>query len=253
MPSIDLNADLGELPGTDGERGDAELLTLVTSASIACGFHAGDPRRMRLAIERAMSLGVAVGAHPSYLDREGFGRRDLTLPPEQVVAEIAFQVGGCAAVCVAAGARLLFVKPHGALYNQAARDAALAEAVVAGIVAGAPGTAVLGPSGSALIEAGRDAGLLAAREAFLDRAYREDGSLVPRAEAGALLRDPRAAAERAVRIVLEQRVRTIGGSDIEVHADSLCVHGDTPGAADLLRATRDALSAAGLTIEPFAS
>lgn len=253
MPSIDLNADLGELPGADGEQSDAELLTLVSSASIACGFHAGDPRRIRLAVERAAALGVAPGAHPSFLDRAGFGRRELTLPPAQVVAEVAYQVGGCAAVCAAAGTRLLFVKPHGALYNQAARNAALAESVVAGIVAGAPGAALLGPSGSALVAAGREAGLLAAREAFLDRAYRDDGTLVPRAAAGAVLRDPAMAAARAVRIVLEQRVATISGGEIELHADSLCVHGDTPGAAALLRAAREALAAAGISIEPFAS
>ncbi len=253
MTSIDLNVDLGETPDPDGARADAELLALVSSASIACGFHAGEPARMRFLVETAARLGVAIGAHPSYLDREHFGRRELSVPVEEVAAQVAYQVGALAGVCAASGAQLRFVKPHGALYNQAARDPALAQAVAVAIAAVAPNVALLGLAGSALVDAGRAAGLLSAREAFADRGYRADGSLVPRSDPGAIVQDAVIVAERAARLVQEHSVTTVDGGDIALHADSLCVHGDTPGAAGLLRAIRDRLERDGILIESFAS
>ncbi len=250
-PSIDLNADLGEGFGAYRLGDDAALLGLVTSASIACGFHAGDPITMRETVDAAGRTGAVVGAHPGYPDRSGFGRRDLGASPAEVTADVLYQIGALQAIARAAGSRVRYVKPHGALYNRAARDAPTARAIAEAVRLADPSLVLLGLAGSAMIEAGRAAGIETAAEAFADRAYGPDGSLAPRSAAGAVLTDPDVVAARAVRLVTESTVEMLGGGVLRLHADSLCVHGDTPGALALVRAVRAALNAAGVSLSPF--
>jgi UPF0271 protein len=240
MPTIDLNADMGEGFGPYRLGNDADLLTLVTSASIACGFHAGDPVVMRETVAGAARRGVAIGAHPGYPDLLGFGRRPLAASADEVTAYVIYQVGALAAVCHAAGTRLRYVKPHGALYNRAASDPPTAAAIANAIRLVDSSLVLLGLAGSALIDAGRAAGLRTAAEAFIDRAYQPDGTLVPRDVAGAVVTDQATVVASAVRLAMDAR------------ADSLCLHGDTVGAPTLLRAVRDALDARGVTIAAFA-
>jgi 5-oxoprolinase (ATP-hydrolysing) subunit A len=228
---VDLNADLGE--GFD----DAALLAVVTSANVACGFHAGDAVTMRRVCSLAAERGVAVGAHVSYLDREGFGRRAMAVPPDTLAADVLYQLGALAAIAGAAGTRVRYVKPHGALYNAAVDDAQMARAVVEAVVAFG-GLPVLGLPGSRLLAAAAQAGLEAVPEGFPDRGYTPDGTLVQRGEPGALIEDPSAIAAHAVQLA--------GG------VRSLCVHGDSPGAVDAARACRTALEAAGVVLEAFA-
>lgn len=247
---MDLNADVGE-----GLAVDADLLGIVTSANVACGFHAGDPLTMVETARRAAAAGVVVGAHPSYDDREGMGRRDLEVPPDRLGADLVYQLGAAAAAAGVAGARLAYVKPHGALYNRSAVDARLAEVVVSAVVAVGPTLgplALLCPPGSALAEEGLRRGVATYAEAFADRAYAPDGNLVARSEPGAVLSIPDRAAEQAVALACEGRARAVDGSWVEVPASSICVHGDTPGALDVARAVRDALLAAGVELRPFA-
>jgi 5-oxoprolinase (ATP-hydrolysing) subunit A len=241
VPTIDLNADMGEGFGPYRSPHDAELLTLVTSASIACGFHAGDPMVMRETVATAARHGVAIGAHPGYPDLLGFGRRALDASLDEIIAYVIYQVGALDAVCRAAGTRVRYVKPHGALYNRAVADQPTAAAIASAIRMVAPSLTLLGLAGSALVEAGRAAGLPTASEAFVDRAYQADGTLVPRGTPGAVLTDPAAVVAQALRLATDGR------------ADSLCVHGDTAGAVALLRAVRGALQTRGVTIAPFAA
>jgi UPF0271 protein len=237
---IDLNADLGEGFG-DWELGDDDgLLSIVTSASIACGFHAGDPARMLRTARAAASHRVTIGAHVAYPDLRGFGRREIGAPPAEIHADVLYQIGALQAVCAAVGTRVGYVKPHGALYHRVLRDRAAADAVVAAMVALDPALMLLTTGGSEAASAAAAAGLGVAAEGFADRAYQDDGSLVPRSEAGAVLADPAA--------VTAQAVRLAAGS-----MDSLCVHGDTPGAVRLAGQVRMALEAAGLTVGPFTS
>jgi len=252
MTTIDLNADLGEGFGIYRLPQEPELLDLVTSANIACGGHAGDPIVMRETVALAQARGVAIGAHPGYPDREGFGRRELGASPAEVAALVITQVGALAAVCAAAGARLRYVKPHGALYNRLARDWPAATAVAEAIFAVDPALLLLGLDGSLMIRAAEDVGLRGVREAFVDRGYLPDGSLVPRGEAGALLDDPDLVAERALRMVAEHHVVAIDGTRRLLHPESLCTHGDGPHAALLVRAVRQRLEGAGIGIAPFA-
>jgi UPF0271 protein len=252
MRAIDLNADLGEGFGRWTIGGDETLLELVTSASVACGFHAGDPQVMLATARAAAALGVSVGAHPGYRDLVGFGRRDLSATPDQIHADVLYQVGALQACCRAAGTPLRYVKPHGALYNRAARDVAAADAVAAAVRDADPGLVLLGLAGSELVSAGHRAGLRVAAEAFIDRAYEADGTLAPRGLPGAVLTDPAVCAARAVRMVEERTVTARDGSELQVEADSLCAHGDGATAAALLRRVRDALTAAGIAIRPFA-
>lgn len=251
VPTIDLNGDVGEGYGAWSPSADAELLPLISSASIACGFHAGDPTRMRETAALAARSGVVVGAHPGYPDLLGFGRRELAASPEEVADYVAYQVGAMMACAAAAGTRVRYVKPHGALYNRAARDPAVARAIAEAIRAADPSLALLGLAGSALVTAARDVGLRAVAEAFLDRGYRRDGSLVPRGEPGALIEDPALAAARAVRLVHEGMVETVDGISVAIAAESLCVHGDGRQAAALLRAVRGRLEAEGIAIASF--
>lgn len=230
---------------------DARLLALATSANIACGGHAGTPDVMRATVALAHRRGVAIGAHPGYADREGFGRRELDLSPHEIGRQVAEQIGTMAACCREAGARLRYVKPHGALYNRAVRDPAAARAVVAA-VRDAGDLVLLCLPGSQMMARAAEAGVRTAAEAFVDRGYRADGSLVPRGEKGALLDDIAAAVERALRLVSESRLTPREGPDLVIRADSLCVHGDGPHAVALLEAVRSRFSAAGITLGPFA-
>ena len=238
MPTIDLNADLGEGFAGVSPPDDTTLLTLVTSANIACGYHAGDAVLMRRTVVEATKRGVAVGAHPGYPDPQGFGRSDIAVTPKEVTAYVIAQIGALEAFCRAAGTRLRYVKAHGALYNRAVRDAAIADAIAEAIRLADASLVLLGLPGTELIAAAERDGLRSAREGFADRGYLPDGTLMPRSLPGALITDPEAAADQAER--LAQGV------------DSLCVHSDTPGAVTIVRTVRDRLSARGYTIAPFA-
>ncbi|MGW0753132.1 LamB/YcsF family protein [Streptomyces sp. NPDC002587] len=254
---IDLNADLGEGFGRWTLTDDEALLSVVTSANVACGFHAGDPSIMRQVCELAAARGVRIGAQVSYRDLAGFGRRSMDVPAGELADEVAYQIGALEVFARAAGSRVSYVKPHGALYNRTVHDAEQAAAVVAGVrmAAGAGATGglpVLGLPGSPLLSAAAEAGLAPVPEAFADRAYTPGGTLVPRSEPGAVLHDAAAVVARAVRMAAEGAVTATDGSEVPVAARSLCLHGDTPGAAELARAVRESLGAAGVRVEAFA-
>ena len=240
---VDLNADLGE-----GAPDDTELLALVTSANIACGGHAGDARLMQATVRAALAQGVAIGAHPSYVDREHFGRREMQLDPDQVRAEVLCQVGALAALVRAAGGRLHHVKPHGALYNQAARDPALADAIAGAVRDIDPGLAIYGLAGGELLRAAERAGLRAVAEVFADRGYRADGSLVPRSQPGALIDDTGEAVARTLRMVQEGVVQAVTGEAVPLRAQTVCLHGDGPHALAFARALHAALRDAGVQL-----
>jgi UPF0271 protein len=253
MPrSVDLNSDLGESFGAWSMGDDAALLRLVSSANVACGFHAGDASTMLATCRGAAGNGVTVGAHVSYRDLAGFGRRSMDVPPAELRDEVLYQLAALAGLARVAGTSVRYVKPHGALYNRIVADERQARAVVDAVAAFDPRLALLGLAGSAVERAAEEAGVRFVREAFVDRGYRPDGTLVPRTEPGALLHDPAEIAARAVRMVTDGRVVAVDGSDIRVQVDSLCVHGDTPGAVAMARAVREALTAAGVGVEPFA-
>ena len=240
--TIDLNCDLGE-----GAPHDAAVMPLVTSANIACGGHAGDEATMAATVALARRHGVAIGAHPGHVDRVHFGRRRLTLMPDAAAALVVEQVALLEAV---AGGPPRHVKLHGGLYHQVAHDELLARAMTSTIADRWPGMILVAPAGSLLVAVARAAGLRVAEEAFIDRAYAADGSLVPRSEPGAIIADPRAAAERAVRLVREHTVTAIDGSLIRLRADTLCIHGDGPDPAAFAGAIREALAAAGIGVAP---
>jgi len=241
---LDLNADVGE-----GDlEADAALLPLVSSANIACGLHAGDPHTMRATVALAMRNGVAVGAHPGFDDREGFGRRPQQLTAVEVRELFLRQLGALDAIARAEGTTLHHVKPHGALYNQAETDGALADAIVAAIRAYHPTLRLVGRAGSAMEQAARAAGHPFSAEAFADRRYRPDGTLLPRAEPGALLVDPEEVARQVRSLVTDSEVRASDGSRVAVSFETLCVHGDTPGAAILARRIRQELGALGVRV-----
>ncbi|WP_448062181.1 LamB/YcsF family protein [Cellulomonas hominis] len=251
---IDLNCDLGEGLGvwTLGEAGtDRALLDVVTSANVACGFHAGDPAIMAATCAWAVERGVAIGAHVGYHDLVGFGRRSLDVPADVLRAEVAYQIGALDAVARTVGGRVTYVKPHGALYNTIVHDEAQAGALVRAVAAVDPTLPLVGLPGSAVLRLAHDAGLRTVAEAFVDRGYRADGTLVPRGEPGALVTDPAEAAARAVAMVRDGGVLTPEGTTVSVDADSLCVHSDTPGAVAVARAVRDALTAAGIELRSF--
>ena len=241
--SIDLNADLGE--GAPGER---ELLELVSSASIACGFHAGDPAMMKASIITARDAGVAVGAHPGLADRENFGRRELPVTPEEVFVLVAYQVGAFQGLARAFGVRPKHVKPHGALYNMAVRDAPLADAIARAVFAIDPSLTLFAPNDSALAQASASVGLRVIHEVFADRNYLPDGTLVHRSRPDALLHDPDAAAKRVLRMLHENRVCAIDGSDVAVKAETICIHGDNSESVAFARELRAKLLGAGIAI-----
>ena len=244
--TIDLNADVGE---TDG---DIALLAVVTSASVACGLHAGDPSTMRRLAHEAVLRGVVLGAHASYADRAGFGRRELGASAEQIADEVCYQVGALGAIALREGSAVRYVKLHGALYHRAAIDERLAVTLAQSLASIGP-FAVLAEAGSALLRACGPAGLAIATEAFCDRAYRPDGKLVDRNEPGAVLDDPLQAAAQAVSIAVTGTVETTDGSVVAVEATSVCVHGDTPSALEHAGQVRAALERAGVRIAPFAA
>ena len=244
---IDLNADVGESLGAWSLGEDEALIPLVSSVNVAAGFHAGDPVVIERTVALAVRSGVAVGAHPGYPDLAGFGRRAMALSPAEIEAAVLYQVGAVAAFARAAGTDLRHVKAHGALYNRAARDAAAAAAIARAVRRFSPSLVLVGLAGSALIDAGRDLGLAVAEEAFADRAYEPDGSLRSRDLPGAVLDDPAAAASQAVGIV-RGSVPLAGGGSLAVRADTLCIHGDLPGAAARALAVRAALFDAGVEI-----
>lgn len=241
---------MGESFGRYTLGADREILSSVSSANIACGFHAGDPAVMRQTVRMAREAGVAVGAHPGLPDLAGFGRREMRVTPDEVQDLVLYQLGALYAIVVAEGARLRHVKPHGALYNMAARDAALADAIARAVAAFDPFLTLVGLAGSELLLAGARAGLDTASEAFADRAYEPDGSLTPRQQPGAVLHDVSVIVPRAVRMVIEGRVTATDGSDVALRVDTLCTHGDTPGAAALTAALRAGLEQHGVLVSP---
>lgn len=243
MREIDLNSDVGE-----GSGSDAEILGQVTSANVACGFHAGGPSSMRATVALAAARGVAVGAHPAFADPEGFGRRAERVSAEETYEIVLYQIGALGAFAAAAGVQLQHVKPHGALYHLAATDPEIARAIGHAVRDVDRRLVLVGLSGGRLLAAGRDAGLRTASEVFADRGYRADGTLLPRGEPGALVTDPEEVVQRAVRMAREGKVYAVDGSDVAVRAETICVHGDTPGAAPLARALKDALAAEGFTV-----
>jgi UPF0271 protein len=250
---IDLNADLGEGFGSSRIFEDASLLELVSSANIACGFHAGDASTMRDTVNAARVRGVTIGAHPSYPDIPGFGRRELGLSPKEIGFHVAYQLRVLRDICGAEGAKLSYVKPHGALYNRAARDREVAACIVKAIREVETSLTLLGLAESEMGRAAERGGIAFAAEAFADRAYRPDGTLVPRDQEGAVIQDVRNAVQRAVMLVKGKTITADDGSELRISAQSLCVHGDNPEAASMLRALRARLESAGVTIAPFAA
>lgn len=248
---IDLNADLGEGFGRWRLTDDEQLLSVVTSANVACGFHAGDAPTMRRVCELAAERGVRIGAQVSYRDLAGFGRRAMDVPSDELAAEVAYQIGALEVFARAAGTRVSYVKPHGALYNRVVHDAEQAGAVIDGVLLADKGLPVLGLPGSRLLELAGAAGLPAVFEAFADRAYTEEGTLVPRGQEGALVTDPEAVVARSVTLARTGVIASRSGAPLAIRARSLCVHGDTPGAVDLARRVREALEASGVRVEAF--
>ena len=250
-PRVDLNCDLGESIGSDTLEHDALIMRSITSANVACGFHAGDATVMRDTSRLALEQGVAVGAHPGFPDRAGFGRRPRDASPSEVEKIVADQVAALSGVVAAEGGRLRHVKPHGALYNMAAEDRRLADAVARGIASVDANLVLFGLSGSCLLEAGRAAGLVVASEVFADRAYDRHGRLVSREIPGAVIDDTSTVLTRAVEMVIEGQVAAMTGETVALTAETMCVHGDTKGAADIAAAIRRGLDAAGVEVAPF--
>ncbi|MEY2479869.1 MAG: 5-oxoprolinase (ATP-hydrolyzing) subunit [Verrucomicrobiota bacterium] len=240
---VDLNADLGEGAGFD-----TELFELITSANISCAFHAGDPASVLRAISAAKEQNVSVGAHPSFADRENFGRTEIALESDELFAQVLYQLGAFGALATAATVRMNHVKPHGALYNMAAREEKLADAIVRAMLVVDPYLILFAPANSALERAGVTAELRVVREVFADRNYLADGSLVPRSRPDALLSDPEEAAKRVLRMLHEGKVLSVEGHDVDVRAETICIHGDTPGAVEFARDLRMALEYQGVRI-----
>ncbi|MDR3255573.1 MAG: LamB/YcsF family protein [Synergistaceae bacterium] len=247
--TVDVNSDLGESFGVWSMGDDEAILSCVSSANVACGYHAGDPSIMKRTVALCASRGVAIGGHVSFPDLLGFGRRNMSCDPDEVYDYCLYQIGALSAFCRAGGVSLDHVKAHGALYNQAAKDAKLARAVAAAARDGGV-SALLGLAGSEFEAAARDAGLSFASEVFADRAYSSDGSLLPRSLEGAVLHDVALVAKRAVTMVTEGRVETADGAEIKLRPDSICLHGDAREAVDMALAVRRALEEAGVTIAP---
>ncbi len=248
---IDINCDMGESFGPWRMGADEQVMPHITSANIACGAHAGDPSVMRRTVRLARAAGAGVGAHPGFADLQGFGRREMTVDPSELEDSLIAQIGALTAIATAEGTALQHVKAHGALYNMAARDRALADVIARAIRACAPSLILFGLPNSSMIDAGRAAGLRVAAEGFADRAYEPDGSLTPRSRPGAVIHDPEAVVARAVRMAGERVVLTAAGREVPLRVDTICVHGDTPGAHELTKRIREALQAAGATVAPI--
>ncbi|GAA5162528.1 LamB/YcsF family protein [Ornithinimicrobium tianjinense] len=248
---VDLNADLGESYGTWRLGDDEAMLGIVTSANVACGFHAGDALTLRRTCEQAAARGVVVGAQVGYNHLAGFGRWSIDMPSAELTADVLYQIGALDGLCRVAGTRVRYVKPHGALYNTAAVDERQARAVVDAVVEYDASLPLLGLPGSALLRVAEERGLRTVREAFADRAYTPEGRLVSRQQPGSVLHDPEEVAARVVRLVTERRLTAVDGTELELGADSVCTHGDSPGAVQMAGAVRQALTAAGVAITPF--
>ena len=251
MPVIDLNCDLGESFGAYKMGLDEEVLPYVTSANIACGFHGGDPLVMEKTVALCKKYGVRAGAHPGFPDLVGFGRRNMSLSPKEVKASVMYQLGALKAFCSGAGIRLCHLKPHGALYNMAAKDYELAKAICQAVKEADDSLILLALSGSEMLRAAKDTGLFAASEVFADRAYQNDGSLVPRNREGALIEDEDLAVRRVIRMAKEGVVEAIDGSTVSIKADSVCVHGDGAKALEFVKKIRKGLLEAGVEVKGF--
>ncbi len=252
MAKIDLNCDLGESFGAYTIGMDEKVIPLISSCNIACGFHASDPEVMRKTVRMAKEAGIGIGAHPGYPDLLGFGRRNLNVSAAEAGAYVTYQLGALYAFARSAGVRIRHVKPHGAFYNMAGKDHALALAIAEAVQAFDPELILLGLSGSESVKAAAEIGLPAAREVFADRAYMPDGSLMPRTMEGAVIHDEAEAIRRVVRMVKEHRVTACDGTDIEIVPDSICVHGDNEKALTFVTQIRAALEAEGVEIAPLA-
>ncbi len=248
MSTVDLNCDLGESFGAYTIGMDEAVIPYVTSVNVACGWHAGDPLIMDKTVALAKKHGVAVGAHPGFPDLMGFGRRPMTVTPQEAGAYVKYQVGALLAFVKAQGLELQHVKPHGALYNMAAKDEALATGICEAIASVDKNLFFMGLAGSVMLEAAKKAGLKTASEVFADRAYNDDGSLVNRKLSGAVIHDPVVAVERAVKMAKEGKVISINGKEISIQADSICVHGDNEQAIELVSKIRKALEGAGIEV-----
>jgi UPF0271 protein len=251
IAAVDLNCDMGESFGPYTLGQDEALLDWVSSANVACGFHAGDPRTMGETVALAQEKGVAVGAHPSFPDLVGFGRRDMVMTPDEVSTDLLYQLGALDAFCRTAGTTLRHIKPHGALYNRIAVDAGLARAVAQTVALYRRDLIIVGLPNSAIERAAAAASIPYAREIFADRAYNDDGTLVSRRIAGAMITDPAQVARRAARMILRGKVATITGGEIDLRPDTICIHGDTPGVVELARTVRGALEANGIAVLPL--
>ncbi len=249
--AVDLNCDLGESFGNYTCGMDEEIIPYISSANVACGFHASDPLVMQKTVKTAKENQVCVGAHPGFPDLVGFGRRNMSLSAQEITAMIQYQIGALSAFCTAYGIKLQHVKPHGALYNMAVKDGQIAEAICKGIRAVDPGLILLGPAHSQLLLAAESCGLPTAKEVFADRAYEEDGTLVPRSRPGAVITDEAEAIARVISMVKNGTVVSITGKEIEVEADSICVHGDSPAALAFVRSIHQALDQEGIPVLPM--
>ena len=245
---IDLNCDMGESFGAYTIGADEQVMPSITSANVACGFHAGDPAVMRRTVRLAREAGVAVGAHPGFQDLAGFGRREMRVSAQEAEDMVLYQIGAFAGIARSEGVALRHVKPHGALYNMAVRDRALAGAIARAVQAFDRTLVLFALPGSELLKAGEAAGLRVAAEGFADRSYEADGSLTPRSRDGAVIHDRAAVVNRAVRMATEGKVSTLDGRDISMRVETICTHGDTPGAQDLTRAIRAGLVKAGVEV-----
>jgi UPF0271 protein len=251
VTTVDLNSDLGENTPDRPVSDDAAMLAVVSSANVSCGFHAGSPEGIRETVLAASRAGVAIGAHPGYRDYENFGRERLDLPAATLQAHVEYQLGAVWALARSVGDDVVYVKPHGALYNTMAVDEGVAAVVVAAVKAVDPSLVLLGLAGGVALDVADRAGLATAAEAFADRAYTPGGQLVSRKEPGAVLHDADLVARRMVRLVEDGVVEAVDGTDVPVRAQSLCVHGDSPGAVRMASAVRAALTGAGVQIAPF--
>ncbi|MGI4779652.1 MAG: LamB/YcsF family protein [Janthinobacterium lividum] len=248
---IDLNSDLGESLGAWRMGDDAAMLGIVSSANVACGFHAGDPAGILRTLRLAAAQGVAVGAHVAYPDLTGFGRRNMDVDSADLIADVIYQIGALQGLATAAGTRVRYVKPHGALYNTIAHDERQARDVLTAMREVDPALRLVALAGSPLLRWADGMGVAVVAEAFADRAYTPQGTLVSRREPGAVLHDTHEVAERMLRLATEGVVTAVDGSPVRLRADSICVHGDSPGAVALARAVRDRLTRAGIAIRPF--
>ena len=251
MAIIDLNSDVGEAFGRWTLGDDEAIFRSVSSANVACGFHAGDPGVIRATCEKAVEAGVVIGAHVGYRDLAGFGRRFLDIDPKELADDVVYQIGALQALAAVSGGRVEYVKPHGGLYNTIVKHTAQARAVVEAVKSVDPNLPILGLPGSEVLRLAEEAGLRAVSEAFADRAYNPDGTLVSRSQPGAVLHDPVEVAEHVLRIATEQSVRTIDGYVLTIRAESICVHGDSPGAVAMATEVKSALIDAGVSIGSF--